>query len=1849
MKITKCSLILFIILALFSCGDKNDSLPPIDPAFTNYIKGFTAGVVSNQAKIKIRLAEAHPKAIAGEELEEEVFDFSPDIEGKTIWLDNKTLEFQPDERLPSGVIYDAEFELGDLQDVPDKLSTFEFRFQTIKQDLFMVFEGMQAYEDDQLQWQQLTGTIQTADHADFDALQNSLSATQNGQELSIQWEFAVDGLSHTFKVDSVSRKEEAQQVIIAWDGEEIDSEAEGEEVIDIPALGDFTIMSITVGQLPEQKISVNFSDPLSKSQQLGGLIYTKEADELRWRRERNTVYLYPENTLSGERMLVISKGIQNSLGYGLKEAIEKSINFSSMKPEVAFLGKGNILPSSEGFKLPIKAVNLSGVNVKVVKIFEDNVAQFLQTNQMDGQTELKRVGRIIHKSSVSLLSEESINYSTWNTFHLDLSKMVEVEPGAIYRITLEFDQSQSLYPCDSSSNTDQDIYQITESELSWFDKPSDYYWDYYDEYYEYDGHYDYRERDNPCASSYYRRGNHSISTNILASDLGIIAKSGDRNAMKVAVTDLKTTEPLSGITIEVYNFQQQLMESTSTDQDGFASINLEGKPFLLIAKRGEERGYLRVDDGSALSLSMFNVSGERNVKGVKGFIYGERGVWRPGDSLFLSFILEDKLQSLPAEHPVILELYTPENQLYTRMVKNKGLNGFYDLRLKTAKDAPTGNWQAKVKVGNSSFYKRIKIEAIKPNRLKINLDFEKDILSKGRTSGTLSSKWLHGADANGLRAVVEMNLEGGKTEFENYEDYQFDDPSKNFSTEEKVIFDGNLNTIGETSINPSIEVGQGAPGMLKAQFKTRVFERGGDFSIDRFTTTYSPFKTYVGVKIPQGKGWNNALYSNEPNLIPIVTLDEEGKPVDRNNLKIEIFDVHWRWWWESADGDDLARYVRNRSKNLIKSETISTKDGKALYQLNFDRDRWGRKLIQITDPVSGHVTGATFYLTYKGWWNSSGANNPGGAEMLSFESDKERYLVGEQVQLKLPEIKEGRVLVSIESGAKIIESFWREASELENGIAFEATEEMAPNVYAHLTLIQPHASTANDMPIRMYGVQNIAIEAPNTHLHPVLEMPDELAPEQEVEFSVSEKDGLAMTYTVAVVDEGLLDLTRFKTPDPWPHFYKREALGIKTWDLYEYVIGAFSGEIAGLLAIGGDDALNAGEGNKANRFEPVVKFFGPFKLGSGDENEHRFTMPNYVGSVRTMVIAGQEGAYGATEKTTPVKQPLMVLATLPRLVSPSETLKLPITVFAMDEGIDEVEVKVETNDLFSLSEKRKTINFRKTGDQVLYFDLKVEEKIGIGEVKVEVKGSGETASHEIEIEVRLPNPEIDKSISGVIEPGQAWSSPYAPVGIKGTNKGLVEVSSIPPLNLEKRLDYLIQYPHGCVEQTTSSAFPQLYLSTLMNLSSDRKKAVQRHITQALNQLRNFQLSNGGFSYWSGQSHVNNWGTSYVGHFMLEAKTKGYALPSGMLTAWLKFQARMANSWSPDSDPYASIWQKKADEVSHAYRLYTLALAAKPAMGAMNRLREQSNLQEATKWRLAAAYALSGKKEVAIDLVRSLSAQAEEQPQYYTYGSQTRNDAMILEPLHLIDDKGKGKIVMDRIAKALSSENWMSTQTTAYSLLAIAQFVGAEDKAQGMEYELNINGDKESIDSEQFIAQNQLPMKTGKVEIRNEGQNTLFVQLQLSGVPLTGVDVDAQNRLHMEVQYLYMDGSPLDPSSIQQGTDFMAEVSIRHPGGADADYQDLALSQIFPSGWEIRNLRMDENTSGLIRDQPDYQDIRDDRVYSYFGLNRNQRKTFRVLLNAAYLGRFYLPAVDCSAMYDNSITAIKSGQWVEVVE
>ncbi len=1837
----------------------------VNPEFAPYISAFTSGLISSESSIIVRLASDYEQAGApGDEVSEELFDFSPGISGKTYWDDKRTLRFKPDAPLPSGVDFTASFYISKLLQMPQGLETFEFYFTVIEQSAGYYRDGFKPLNNADLRWYKAYGFMSTSDVSDNESFEKIFSAKQNGKNLSIKWTHNADRKKHDFVIDSIERTENEQKIIVTWDGAAMNIKGKGSDTVTIPGLKDFRFVEHYVEQNGEQYLRLLFSDPLLSTQNLDGLIRFSDDSPLRFIIEDNEARVYPASRLRGVKNLIIEPGIKNSADYKtlVKDIIE--LRFEELKPAVRLLGEGVILPNSSGLIFPFEAVNLSAVDVKVIRIYENNIAQFLQVNGLDGTNQLKRVGRTVFKKKVDLKTLNKTDYGKWNAFSLDLAELIETEPGAIYKIELSFKQDYSLYTCEGDEKVNKELQPLEEEQgEDEDDYAGDYYYDdyYYNDYYEdeyyyeddYSGDYEYNQRDNPCNVAYYN-SSRKVSRNILASDLGIIAKAGSAKTMSFAITDLRTTNPLPGITLEVYDFQQQLITSVKTNNNGTADVEVARKPFLLIAKNGRQRGYLKLDDGSSLSLSKFDISGQPVQKGLKGFIYGERGVWRPGDSLYLVFILEDKEKTLPANHPVTLDLINPQGQIVKRLTQSTGVNGIYNLSTATDATAPTGTWTANVRVGGALFTKNLRVEAIKPNRLKVKLDFGTEMLSVGKPEqeGTLLVKWLHGATARNLRASVAVTLTEASTSFEKFKEYVFTDPGKSFSSEEQIIFDAKINEKGEAKIKPALTLHDAAPGMLRASFVNRVFEEGGDFSIDRFSIPYSPYECYVGVKVPEGDKFRNMLFVDSTHTANFVSLSPEGKPLGNRQVQVEIYKVQWSWWWESANY--YGYYAGNYNNKLFYRDTITTDAaGKGKVDFKIDYPEWGRFIIRVRDVKGGHSAGKDIYLDWPGWASRSYEDNSG-ANILSFSCNKDKYNVGELATITIPTGAQGRALVSIESGKKVVQMNWVEAKKGETTFQFKITPEMAPNVYAHVTLLQPHSQTANDLPIRMYGVIPIFVEDPNTILYPEMSMPEVLAPEQDVTIKVKEKNGKAMTYTIAVVDEGLLDLTRFKTPDPWSSFYAREALGVRTWDMYDLVLGAYGGKIEQAFAIGGDEGINGKGKNTANRFKPVVKFLGPFKLEKGKSASHTYKMPNYVGSVRTMIIAGQDGAYGTQEKTTPVRKPVMVLATLPRVVGPGESVKLPVTVFAMEKNIKNVKVEVTVNGKFIVNgSKTQTLTFAEPGDEVIMFDLDVVKTVGVGKVKVVATSGNERAEYNIEIEVRNPNPKHVDYVEAAVEAGKTWESAYALPGVDGTNKGTIEFSNMPPLDLGRRLQDLIGYPHGCVEQTTSAVFPQLFLSDVMELDNRVKPKIEENIKAAIHRLRSFQYSDGGLSYWPNGTESSDWGTSYAGHFLLEAEAKGYSWPEGMKAKWKSYQSKIARNWSPVTDSRSAYYYRYDDNVQ-AYRLYTLALAKAPELSAMNRLRERPALSQQARWRLAAAYVLAGQPEVATQLVKDLNIYV---PDYnemaYSYGSGTRDEAMILETMVLLNRRNEAIPLMKKISAALSAQRWMSTQETSYCLIAMSKFAGTNGTSSQMKYQYVLNGtSSETIITKLPVSQVDMKVKGdggGKLKVINQGEGVLYVRMTLEGIPAAGNETSAENNLKMNITYKKMNGEALDISRLEQGTDFIAEVSITNPS-ITSYYQNMALSQVFPSGWEIHNTRMDEAENVNLKgtNTPTYQDVRDDRVYTYFNVNRETVVTYRVLLNAAYLGEFYLPAQSCEAMYDGHINARKAGKWVKVV-
>lgn len=1827
------SLVTVSLLRLVSCGTRQPEIIDIDPAYSEYVSGYTSGIISRQDAIRIELVEGVPglEDMSSKDLKN-LIRIEPAIEGKVVAIGERLIDFVPDNPLPPNQFYTVYFDLDEVAEVKMGYEEFVFQFSTKTQEIDVFVDGLRQYDSHDIEYQRLEGTITTSDYEDTAVLRKVLRFELNGKELPYYMHENSYEKNVTFIVDSIQRQEKEQTLYVKWDGKPAQSFSKGTERVTISSLGDFSVDSYDVVEEEDQSVELRFSEPLQQGQNLDGIIQIEGVEGLTFKVSQNVVDVYLPNRIIGEHKLKVSTGLRNIVGYRMNKAYEVNLEFREPNPMVRLKGGGSILPNSQGLIFPFESISLKAVDVRIIRIFEKNVHHFLQVNDLDGDDELTRFGEIIAERKVNLDDDPSKDLKQWNTYVLNLEKFIKTEPGAIYQVAIKFEKKYAI--CDCPEEPEE---AVEEPEFTFDDDPAAWNeWNWHT--YGYDGYSDWGSygEESPCDHSYYE--GMAVKRNILTSNMGMIFKLDEDKSAHVAVSDMVTTQPIAHAEIEFFDYNRKEIASVVTDARGMAQLKLGTKPFLMIAKKGSQRGYMKLTDGRVNSLSQFDVDGEYVQKGVKGFLYAERGVWRPGDSLYINFILQDRLNKFPDNHPVTFEFQDPNGAILHKVSTAKNVNGVYDFRTSTAMEAQTGTYYGYVSVGNKIYSKSFKIETVKPNRLKIHLDTK---IGAKKDSCLLTAAWLHGASARKLKTDVEVRFEPMETSFKGYEDYAFDSPIRSSNSQPHILFVGELDDKGEARFPNVLSDVKTVAGMLRARYLTRVYEKSGEMSIDYSYAIYSPYKHYVGMKIPATTIYDNTLETDKKHHFDFVRLDKEGERLSDGKIHVRIFKLDWNWWYDGEE--DLTNFTAHNSAIVSKDTTLTIRNGKCGLDFKVTGADYGKFLFTATDE-DGHQTGEVVHFDWP-YWSRANRSDTEFAAMLSFATDKTSYMKGEMIKMTFPSPSNGRALVSVETSEKVVDQFWIETQKGETSYSFPATAAMSPNAFLHVTLVQPHHATKNDLPIRMYGIVPIQVDDPLTHLHPVISMPDKIRPESTTSVTVREEKGRKMTYTLAIVDDGLLDLTHFETPEPWNTFYAREALGVQTWDMYDDVIGAYAGKLDKLLSIGGDGFGMRGNGPKANRFKPMVVQIGPFELPAGGSRTHKIDIPSYVGSVRVMVVARDDESYGRAQKTVIVRKPLMVLATLPRVLGPGEDFVLPTNIFAMEDHVKNVSVRIEANDLFELKDNSsKSIQFNKVGDEIINFHVRTLKKIGVGKVKIIATCGRETAIQEIEIDIRPSNPKTRESQQIVLEPGQSTNAALLMDGIGGTNLGVLEFSTLPAINLEKRLGYLMEYPHGCVEQTTSSVFPQLHLAALSELTEKEQTTVAANIKAGIQRLRLFQTSSGGLSYWPGESDADQWGTNYAGHFLLEAELAGYRLPDQMKQRWIEYQVDVARNWAFSGGRGRD---RESEFLTQAYRLYLLALAKKPEMGAMNRFREEANLPDLVKLRLASAYALVGQVEISQRLMQEANKSvASYRENGQTYGSAFRDKAIILEVQAITNDRKGGFELYTELAKEMGTDHWMSTQETAYALIAMARYSkSVKSGVSRLSYSLDSSKDVEKAVSNK-IQRVYIDEKGEKrsLRLKNTGQSTLFISVLTEKILQQGTERKRTSKLEMTVSYHDMNGIAIDPRKIKQGTEFVAEVTLKNPT-SQKKYDQMALNQIFPSGWEIRNTRLYSvgDDAGAR-----YQDIRDDRVLSYYAMNPGETRTIRVVLHATYQGKFYLPSVYSDAMYDHSIFAQIPGKWIEVV-
>jgi len=1792
------------------------------------VYSITKGYIPKNSQIVVVFQEAVPGVSSKEVTDKNYFEFEPNIKGITYWKDSKTLVFRPNAPLKEDIDYAARLYLENIfPNLEEKDRILSFNFKAISLAAYLVESDFIVLDDSNPKEVKYFGKIVFTEPVSKDKVAKAIKLTHMKKTIPLMIKGSLLGTEFEIESQKLERKPERQVFILSVDKKLLDLEKKIVEKCILEGLEKLEPISIYAVRGEEVGFAVTFTDLLDKTCNMDKYIKITPKVDFGTKVIGNKIFILGDFKSGVDYRILLREGIKSKWGIKSKIPAEQTIKFKDAYPQILFDSSGIFLPAPNKSKITFCSINVKRVFVRVVKVYDEELANFVRYKKLSSYNPdsrydagyIERIGENLVQKELILSDKKNV----WLRHELDLSKIFAKDQKGLYLLTINFSRNDMNFSPEGCKGDKIDI-------------------------------------NHPLNEKYiYYHGR--IYKPIILSDIAAMVKKADTRWI-VIVNYISNLKPVGGAQVKALNWAYKPLALEKTNFKGIVEFEIKdqgyyNRPAFFEVTYKNQRTIVKINE-MAWNLSGYDIKGaDIKEKSVDAFIYTDRGVYRPGDTINIGVIARIDNRPIPAGHPITVYLYNPKNQKI--MTKNfrsdKAKNGFLCFPIKTKPSDLTGNYRLDVIIGDNTFRHRIKVETIVPNRLKVYVETEKNRFKKNQLiKGKIKSKYLFGTPAAGLLTSVDITLKTNNKRFKEFEQFYFSHEGIPFKNRDfKIAQNMKLDEKGETLFLWQLPDIEPPPSELLGTIKVKVYEKGGRFSEARHMINIDYYDRYVGIEKMNLK--HGRLNFQEENYrARVILLDNNGNPVAGKKLEYKLYTNKRYWWWEyRSDKKYKLNYKSHKDTKLVKEGSFESSS--VPKELNIPIMERGSYLLEVSDAESGHTAGIFFIASY---WGDTSAEDT--AYQMIITSDKKAYFPGETAKITFPSVRKGKSLVTIEKKSEIISMKWYDLKPVkgEMTVRIPITQKMTPNVYVSVAMIQNYEETKNDRPLRMYGVIPLKVIDKQTKDEIKIVTAETFRPKEKFRVKVKNQKGRKMTFSIAVVDEGLLDITDFKTPDPWNYFFRKERYRILNYDMYGSIIGSIKGDIYKKFAIGGDMEeirIKTESAKKPRRFKPVVLFKGPITTDINGEAEVEFEMPNYIGSVRIMIVAAGERSYGCAEKIVPVKKELMLLPTLPRVIGPDETFVLPVSVFVMSDDIKNVNVKLQVEKpLEIIGNNISSLVFSKTGDKEVFFNVRALPEVGWGKIIISGIAGGYSADFSCGLDVRPSAPRIYSSTEYTLRQGIKETIKVERIGIKGSNNAKLIVNRLPKMHMEKRLYFLIKYPYGCIEQTTSSVFPQLYLKHFIKGSLRDDFKIDENINAGINRLRKFVTPSGGFAFWPGGRKPSGWASNYVGHFLIEAKKLGYYVPSDLMDGWQRYQISMAR-------------RSNGSLIERVYRVYLLALSGKPSFGAMNLLKEDylDKMRNPEKWLLAGAYKLAGSEGIALEIARKASLAVDEYKETGgSYGSTMRDRAIILSMLVLFDFYDEAKQIFKELCENISSQKWYSTQTLGYSLLAMGQYLNKyvikdNKKFPRMKFTIQYpDGGSETIETYDFNFSRELNDYLGKnivVSMTSDCElQEIYCTMLFDGIPLKGIIEPKSNNLAVNIEWFSDDGYRIDPLETTQGEVLWGKITVKRSKPSYSTIEEVSVSQVLPSGWEIENLRLMGDSipswiSSPKQNKEEYMDIRDDRICWFFDLRGNNVYEFVFKVNAITSGEFILPPTQVEAMYDKTYYARTAGWKVRVIQ
>lgn len=1544
-------------------------------------------------------------------------------------------------------------------------------------------------------------------------------------------------------------------------------------------------------KFPQSSITLSFSSAVSPDIASDYISVTPDV-KYKITRIQNKLILKGDFQPGSKYKINIEKGFPALDDAVLKEKYSKELSFSNLSPNIEFESAGMFLDSKGTQALNLKTINVKKVSINVDRVFLNNLSFLFQSYGYSVWRDEYYQGSIGNYFGDRIVERQKINID--NKLNQEINTVINLkkyipqnEPG-LYQV--------GIIP---------------------------------------EGQYQ------------------GVQRWVLITDVGIVSKKGQDDLL-VWTSSFSNLDPIEGAEVNIMSRQNQVIKSGLTDASGMFKLsgtkNLfnNQKPYMIRVKKGDDFSFLLFDT-MEIDTSGLNVGGAYpSEKGYTAFAYGERDIYRPGETLNAVAVVRDINLNTPKPMPLILKQKDPRGRIVKTFKETPNDQGIISFEIFLPDFAATGNYVLEILAGDSLIGQyNFQVEEFIPDRIKVKIEPKSEIVQVGRELNyEVSSSYLFGPPASSLAVETSVDLVERPFLPEGYKGFVFTNEDRKFKSRQIFKQQGELDKEGNSSFVMEIPDGLKPPSSLQAQITARVQETGGRGVTSKRMVNVAPYPFYLGVKRAEPNTYAEPGKEVEFEFVALSEKDGKTTKMKTGALKAELLKDSWNTVLRKTPSGNY-KYESERDSTVIDSKVID--DGGEDGTFSFIPPEFGSYRVILTDPSGGASTQIQFYASGSGF-SPWALKNPARIEL---DLEKKEYQPGETATLQVMAPFSGELLLTVERD----NIYYTQTHTMDGNTAtipIPVNEQYRPNAYVTATLIRSVRDLEPGSAARAFGATPINVDRSVNEIKVQITSPEEIRPLKPLAISVQTLPGSSVT--VAAVDEGILQLIDQKTADPFTFFYKKLALIVKSFDTFSLLlpdVAQGKSQPGGGFAAKRELQFLSTQGIR--RVKPVSFWSGVLKADSEGKVNIEFDIPEFQGALRIMATAINGKKFGSSDAYTRVKSPIVILPTVPRFVSLNDRVVLPVSLRNDTETEGVITAKLIAEGPVTVSkykiagsadenspevaEAELNIDIPKGSERTVYFELEATDTTGAVKLTFQASGNGESSQVTIDVPILADLPKSTSERIGQI------SSAETVFDLKDKNnyrQGTVlrelSISKLPLIQFSGKLQFLLGYPFGCLEQTTSKVFPLIYMSDIAKeidpeifKDSDPEAMVQ----DGIRRISGMQVSGGGFSLWPGSQDIDPWASIYSSHFLVEAKKGGFYIQDSVYSGALQFlknETRAKQSYGTG----------ELERV--VYALYVLSRQGQADMSTMDFIRKRhiDDLSAESRAFLAGAYALQGDTGAFEDLLQGIKdVEQVERQTGGNFNSTIRSRAiLLLAILEFKPDDPRVPELVNRLSRDAQINQFWTTQESSFALLAIGEFV--RKQSESASYSGKVYLGEEEIGS--FTSDQPLTLSGIKgdesLQIKmNEGfeNGSAFFSLTTRGAPTREGFKPVAAGLNVEREFLTRDGAPINLDQIQQGDLIVLHTKIQSDSGR---LDNVVIQNLLASGFEVENprLKTTENLDWITGNSivPEYLDIRDDRILVFSNIPDAKWYNYYSLLRVINPGTFVLPPVQAEAMYSPNI-------------